>query len=143
MQLLKPGGWLLLDDGETGCRDEPGHEVARKTIQEFKERRKIIPRVTASAVQGIIESSGLFSEFNARKVVVPLSRDQDPHLEAGVLPMVELYRKTIGRAIPALMENIPGMNQNSDGLGAAQEKPNDLSCHIQMEVYMTWSRRQA
>ncbi|KAF8484278.1 S-adenosyl-L-methionine-dependent methyltransferase, partial [Gautieria morchelliformis] len=68
MQLVKPGGWLLLDDGETVCRDEPGNEVARKMLQEFKERRKINPRVTASAVQGIIESSGLFSEFNVRKV---------------------------------------------------------------------------
>ncbi|KAF8515542.1 S-adenosyl-L-methionine-dependent methyltransferase [Gautieria morchelliformis] len=143
MQLLKPGGWLLLDDGETGCRDEPGHEVARKIIQEFMERKKINPRVTASAVQGIIESSGLFSEVNVRNVIFPISRDQDPHLETGLLPMVELYRKMVGQAMPALMENVPGMNQNSDGLGAAQEKPNDLSRCIQMEMYMTWSRRQA
>ncbi|KAF8469337.1 S-adenosyl-L-methionine-dependent methyltransferase [Gautieria morchelliformis] len=147
MQLVKPGGWLLLDDIETTFRDEPefrdgpGHDVAKKIIKEFQERRNINPR-SASAVQGIIESSGLFSEVNVRKIVVPISRDQDPHLETGILPVVELYRKMIGRAIPALMENVPGMNQNSDGLGAAQENPDDLRRHIQMEIYMTWSRKQ-
>ncbi|KAF8476527.1 hypothetical protein JB92DRAFT_3050303 [Gautieria morchelliformis] len=126
VQLVKPGGLLLLDD---------------KIIKEFQERRNINP-LSASAVQGIIESSGLFSEVNVRKIVVPISRDQDPHLETGILPVVELYRKMIGRAIPALMENVPGMNQNSDGLSAAQENPDDLRRHIQMEIYMTWSRRQ-
>jgi SAM-dependent methyltransferase len=79
MQLVKPGGWLLLDDNESRFRDGPGQDVARKIIQEFQERRNINPRV-ASAFQGIIESSGLFSEVNVRKVVIPFSRDEDQHL---------------------------------------------------------------
>ena len=76
MQLVKPGGWLLLEDVETVFKEDAGLLPGQEAFKQFQQHRTakgVNPR-TASALQGIIESSKLFSEVNVQKIVLPISK---------------------------------------------------------------------
>jgi hypothetical protein len=79
MQLLKPGGWLLLDDHNDVFQDGHGEKAFSKYWHEHFVK-KHMNLLIGSALPGILKHSKLFSEVNAREVVIPLSRWDDPNI---------------------------------------------------------------
>ena len=77
MQLVKPGGWLILD--ELMFRGDGGQNAFWKQFQRYMMGHHSAPHA-GEALQGIIESSGLFSDVNVRKVILPVSKCDDPQL---------------------------------------------------------------
>ncbi|KAF8494292.1 hypothetical protein JB92DRAFT_3100012 [Gautieria morchelliformis] len=147
LQLVKPGGWLLLDDAETVLRDSLGFQIVserskfQQLLQRYQERKNMNPRA-GSAFQGILESSGIFSEVNVRKIVVPISRWEDGHTDIGVQRIAESLRRTMSRLLSAMQEDVDMGHWNSDAFDAAREEMTDQSRDMQMTIYMTWSRRR-
>jgi hypothetical protein len=166
MQLVKPGGWLLLDDAETILRDNLGSQIAsdrsifQQLLQQYQERKNMNPHV-GSAFQEILESSGVFSEVNIREIMLPISRWDDPHTgqlipayiykglhlcvywaDIGVRRIAESLRRSLSRLISAMQEDVNMGHWNSDDFDAAREEMNDQSRDMQMSLYMTWSRRR-
>ena len=81
IQLVKPGGWLLLDEVEFR-EDEggvPGHKGFWNEFHHAMMGKDSSPRAGAK-LQGILESSKHFSEVNVRKLVLPISKCDEPHV---------------------------------------------------------------
>ncbi|KAF8483232.1 hypothetical protein JB92DRAFT_2837153 [Gautieria morchelliformis] len=88
----------------------------QQLLQRYQER---------SAFQGILESSGIFSEVNVRKIVVPTSKWEDRHTDIGVQRIAESLRRTMSRLLSAMQEDIEMCHWNSDAFDAAQEEMTD------------------
>ncbi|KAF8509762.1 S-adenosyl-L-methionine-dependent methyltransferase [Hysterangium stoloniferum] len=77
-QLVKPGGWLLLDDAHQPRTVEcdpirsPGLSSFWKLLQDSQRARDIDPFIGARFKE-ILQSTGLFSEVNAEEILLPLS----------------------------------------------------------------------
>ena len=68
-QVLSP------DDERLG----PGNKAVWEMFYQYAESNNMSPHA-ALALQGILESSGLFSEVNVRKVAVNMSKKGDPRI---------------------------------------------------------------
>ncbi|KAF8509763.1 S-adenosyl-L-methionine-dependent methyltransferase [Hysterangium stoloniferum] len=77
-QLVKPGGWLLLDDAyqprtvECDPIRSPGLSSFWKLLQDSQRARDMDPFIGARFKE-ILQSTGLFSEVNAKEILLPLS----------------------------------------------------------------------
>ena len=167
MQLVKPGGWLLLEDVETVFKEDAGLLPGQEAFKQFQQHRTakgVNPR-TASALQGIIESSKLFSEVNVKKIVLPISKCDEtemgelnsPHslgtyllmismcflIDIGVRRITESFRNIMRKAVQEAKDSDEANCLSSEVIEAVEEEINNPSRELQMEVHMTWSRRDS
>jgi hypothetical protein len=77
IQLVRPGGWLLLEDVDLMIYDYgglgPGHKAYWKAFQSFTGNEGLNALV-GSAHEGLLKASDSFSEVNGKKVSIPFSK---------------------------------------------------------------------
>ncbi|KAF8494300.1 S-adenosyl-L-methionine-dependent methyltransferase [Gautieria morchelliformis] len=148
MQLVKPGGWLLLEDadavlqeGDSDSPDPGNHEDFWTLLHQCQARKNMNTRA-GSAFQEILESSELFSEVRVRRIVVPVSKCEDSRTDVGVRRIAESFRRSISQVIAAMRRSSGMKHLNSAIFDAAEYEIHDPSRDMQMELYMTWSKRK-
>jgi hypothetical protein len=81
IHLVKPGGWLLLEDMNFNPRDEDGLELGPATKTWYEIYHSTMKSRGVENVfppfESTINASGLFSEINARTVVLSVSEKSD------------------------------------------------------------------
>lgn len=98
--LLKPGGWLLLEDGDEEDRDQygtmrgiVGKAPLAATFHRIMRARGFDPCVGRSHVD-LLQKCGIFEEIHSRKLVIPLHpvKDLDPQMKELSEAWIESYR---------------------------------------------------
>ncbi|KAF8587799.1 S-adenosyl-L-methionine-dependent methyltransferase [Ramaria rubella] len=144
MQLVKPGGWLLLDDLENVFKDAglgPGQRAFWEGLNVHVRSKGSNPLVPA-AFQGILETSELFSEVNAKKVVIPISKWEHPINDIGIRRIAESFRRSFVRSTKGIAGNAEVERVTHEIVEAAVEEMNDPTRNMHMDVHMTWSKRK-
>jgi hypothetical protein len=79
IKLVKPGGWLLLEDADRIMYDDGGLGPGQKGLWKAFQRRTgnediMTGALVGSAYEGLLKASDSFSEINVKKVCLPISR---------------------------------------------------------------------
>ncbi|KAF8072136.1 S-adenosyl-L-methionine-dependent methyltransferase [Lyophyllum atratum] len=99
--LLKPGGWLLLEDIDHMLFQENGEVNVGPNIQEFYRiyyevytPSRGVDYIVGSRMEEILKKMNLFSEVNAVKIKCPFDgRSEDPRIRDLGLAMGEFFRR--------------------------------------------------
>jgi hypothetical protein len=94
LHLVKPGGWLILEDVNNDIYDEsselsPGISKAFTTWKEILKERDIITTFSKE-YESFLKESGAFSEVNVLKLCAPVSGQTD-----GERPRIYTYERNV------------------------------------------------
>jgi hypothetical protein len=75
-KLVKPGGWLLVEDADNKIYSDKSGDAAHagvvETLNDYLRSKGNDPQIGAK-IESVLTETGLFSEVNATKVCCPLS----------------------------------------------------------------------
>ncbi|KAF8590985.1 S-adenosyl-L-methionine-dependent methyltransferase [Ramaria rubella] len=138
IELIKPGGWLLLEDVEAALYAEggvaPNLKAYWERIHELR-RERGIDAFAAVKYEKTLQASNSFSEIHVHKVTVPFSGNSgDPKLDN----LAATMKKSNYRSIRLVSENLQN-NISKEVAEGAQMELLDPQYNFYMNWYFTWS----
>jgi len=141
IQLVKPGGWLLIEDLDLNVHGRDGLDISPALIAWFDGFIRALKDRgvdhTAPIFDKIAEASGVFSEVNVRKVGVPFSANTD---DIKLNNFGVTLRNTVYRLSVLLEGNeTPGFTRQLSN--EVYKEIHDPNCSLIEDMVSMWSRK--
>jgi len=142
VDLVRPGGWLLMDDIENTIYDHKSLGPGQKTFWEAFHKymnSKGVYELAPCFYEDILKASGSFSEVNIKKFVVPMSRRTR---DRKISNLGATFKTSLRRAIQTIANNPRAPRILSEVAKEAQEEMDDCTRDLYINLYFTWSRKR-
>ncbi|KAJ6607910.1 S-adenosyl-L-methionine-dependent methyltransferase, partial [Mycena sp. CBHHK59/15] len=140
-KLLKPGGWLLVDDYDIGSLTKTGGPAVCQFATEIMESMRAHqsdPEI-AHKFEDILKSLGMFSRVDVKKVEALLydgcsadARDNN---------IGQAFRRTLVRGVEGFRRSMATQSLNDDVTEKLKEEMDDKSRGVVLDVYLSCSQR--
>ncbi|KAJ7439816.1 S-adenosyl-L-methionine-dependent methyltransferase [Mycena galericulata] len=133
-KLVKPGGWLVLEDLDMQSMMESGGPVVKEVIRIW---RNILNSRGADGdigrkMKSIIEASGTFTEISAQKIAIPICNDGSA--PKNLTRLGEVFKATVKKLVDDWAERFSAEGINKD---IAEKYKNEVDMNLrQVEVDM-------
>jgi len=138
IKLVKPGGWLLLDDIDSAFygNPSPGMKSFWEAYQRYMRGKGAEP-LAGSAFEGLLKASGAFSEVNAKKLVLPISGKSD---DVNLGKLGDFFRTSLS----GLSHKLPleALGITVQGIQEFRAETEDPNSDLDLNLYLTWSRKR-
>ncbi|KAJ6588701.1 S-adenosyl-L-methionine-dependent methyltransferase [Mycena capillaripes] len=140
VKLVKPGGWLILEDINLCTLIESGGSMTSQVMALWA---GIIKAQGADAdigreMEAIIQSTGSFSEIHTRKVTIPLCHDGSA--PQNLARMGEVFKTTLKKLVAGWTKRFP--EQVSEDIPEKVNKQmDDNSREVKHDLHFVWARR--
>jgi len=142
IEILNPGGWLLLDDGDNALHDDVELGAAKEWFHLWSEALKT-KKTDISAVlnyERILKASGAFSEISIHKFIVPISgKTDDPILKH----LGETIRTALNSMYHQIAKRLADHGLTQELTERALSEVNDPGRNIGLDYYSIWARKHA
>ncbi|KAF9556101.1 S-adenosyl-L-methionine-dependent methyltransferase [Agrocybe pediades] len=143
--LIKPGGWLVVEEPDDGAMADggkalgPGMTEFVGTWMRTMRSREADPTF-GKGMEALVRESGQFDEINIKKVTIPISGKSKDHAE-------NQFGMALKRTIQRLWTNVEEDRLGDLGTDKSAamkhlEEINDESRSITTDMYFMWSRKR-
>ncbi|KAK7451168.1 hypothetical protein VKT23_012499 [Stygiomarasmius scandens] len=143
--MLRPGGWLLLEDVNHTLLDAnneigPGVRELYKGYQRHMERQGVNPLIGAQ-LRTMLEESKEFSEVN--ESVIPCYMNPRSTSDPDLQELGEILKYSIDGVYVGIMDKVgPAGGITPEILRAWRNEVNDPSRDLRIDMHMTWSQKK-
>ncbi|KAJ6588692.1 S-adenosyl-L-methionine-dependent methyltransferase, partial [Mycena capillaripes] len=139
-KLVKPGGWLILEDINICTLIESGGLVTSQVAVLWAGivKAKGADAYFGREMEAIIQSTGSFSEIHTRKVMIPLCHDGSA--PQNLAKMGEVFRRSLKKLVVDWVQQYP--EQVSEDIPEKiNREMDDNSREVKHELHFVWARR--
>jgi len=144
-KLIKPGGWLLVEDIDHKIYSDKSGDVIHagvvEALNDYLRPKGTDPQIGAKLESVLIET-GLFSEVNAIKVCCPLSPAGAATADLKLQSVGETFKRSmILRTYFTMVETTSGSIFTRDAVEALEKELDDPSQSYVMDIYVVSAQR--
>ncbi|KAF8506469.1 S-adenosyl-L-methionine-dependent methyltransferase [Gautieria morchelliformis] len=139
IELVRPGGWLLIDDIEHNLSGDfgPGIKKFYEVYHGYMKPRKVDP-MAGPLIEPILKESGKFSEVHMRKAVASFwGKTGDPTLDH----LGEVMRISFARAYQAFDPKLVAYGMTDEVKDGWFQEASDVKRNVACDTYFTWARK--
>ncbi|KAJ7629021.1 S-adenosyl-L-methionine-dependent methyltransferase [Roridomyces roridus] len=144
-QLVKPGGLLLIEDGDMRSFAQSGGPATSACVSKILELwvQRGADFEVARKFKTILDSTGLFSEIDLKPVDCPFNFKSDAY-DPRIFPLGREIKETARKATNILLTPGKGFAENgltADVVKAHVEELEDIHCETRIDLYFCVARR--
>ncbi|KAJ3820394.1 S-adenosyl-L-methionine-dependent methyltransferase [Lentinula raphanica] len=142
--LLRPGGWLLLEDVNHTLLDAnrpvgPGVQALYRGYREHMQKQGVDPGVGAR-LKNMLETSKQFGEVN--EVVIPCYMNPKSTEDPALQDLGEILKYSIDGVYVGIMDKVgPAGGITPEILRGWRKEVNDPERDLRIDMHLTWSRK--
>ncbi|KAJ4470153.1 S-adenosyl-L-methionine-dependent methyltransferase [Lentinula aciculospora] len=142
--LLRPGGWLLLEDVNHTLLDAkrpvgPGVQALYRGYYEYMHKQGVDPGVGAS-LKNMLQTAKQFSEVN--EAVVPCYMNPKSTEDPALQDLGEILKYSIDGVYVGIMDKVgPAGGITPEILRGWRREVNDPERDLRIDMHLTWSRK--
>ncbi|KAJ3992971.1 S-adenosyl-L-methionine-dependent methyltransferase [Lentinula boryana] len=142
--LLRPGGWLLLEDVNHTLLDAnrpigPGVQALYRGYREHMHNQGVDPGVGAR-LKNMLETSKKFSEVN--EIVIPCYMNPNSTEDLALQELGEILKYSIDGVYVGIMDKVgPTGGITPEILRGWRKEVNDPERDLRIDMHLTWSRK--
>ncbi|KAJ4486947.1 S-adenosyl-L-methionine-dependent methyltransferase [Lentinula lateritia] len=142
--LLRPGGWLLLEDVNHTLLDAnrpvgPGVQALYRGYREYMHKQGVDPQVGAQ-LKNMLERSKEFSEV--KEVVIPCYMNPRSTEDPALQDLGEILKYSIDGVYVGIMEKVgPAGGITPEILRGWRREVNDPERDLRIDMHLTWSKK--
>jgi hypothetical protein len=155
IELVRPGGWLLIDDIEHNMSGDfgPGIKKFYEVYHGYTKPRKVDP-LAGPLIEPILKGSGKFSEVHMRKASAPFwgntggmsdhlldINDIDKFVDPTLDQLGEVIRVSFFRAYQAFDPKLVAYGMTDEVKEGWFQEASDAKRNIAADIYFTWARK--
>ncbi|KAF8826158.1 hypothetical protein HHX47_DHR6000669 [Lentinula edodes] len=142
--LLRPGGWLLLEDVnhtllDANRRVGPGVQALYRGYREYMHKQGVDPEVGAQ-LKNMLERSKEFSEVN--EIVIPCYMNPRSTKDPALQDLGGILKYSIDGVYVGIMEKVgPAGGITPEILRGWRREVNDPERDLRIDMHLTWSKK--
>ncbi|KIJ55475.1 hypothetical protein M422DRAFT_240096 [Sphaerobolus stellatus SS14] len=137
--LVRPGGWLLVEDIDHAMIGNTGPKIAKfyEIYHAFTTPNNVEPKA-GPLLESVFKESGSFSEVNARKVNTPFS---GVHEDPTIAHLGTVMKVSFSRGYKVLDPRLVEFGLTKEIQDGWYTEVNEPERKISCDIYFTWSRK--